>query len=231
MVINAIYGVRDAVFLSQEKTITGTVTGADDGFPLPGVNVIVKGTQRGTQTDFDGNYSIKANTGEVIVFSFVGYETAQIPVGASNSINVSMESGNVLEEIVVTGYKGATNSAKVASSLSTVDGKDIEQIPINSIDQMLQGAAAGVNVSTNSGQPGQSGTIIIRGRGSLNGDIEPLFVIDGVPVDQDNFRSLNQNDIESLSVLKDAAATAIYGNRGAGGVILITTKKVKKVQG
>lgn len=216
---------------SQEKTITGTVTGADDGFPLPGVNVIVKGTQRGTQTDFDGNYSIKANTGEVIVFSFVGYETAQIPVGASNSINVSMESGNVLEEIVVTGYKGATNSAKVASSLSTVDGKDIEQIPINSIDQMLQGAAAGVNVSTNSGQPGQSGTIIIRGRGSLNGDIEPLFVIDGVPVDQDNFRSLNQNDIESLSVLKDAAATAIYGNRGAGGVILITTKKGKKGSG
>jgi TonB-linked SusC/RagA family outer membrane protein len=216
---------------SQEKTITGTVTGADDGFPLPGVNIIVKGTQRGAQTDFDGNYSIQASTGEVLVFSYVGYETAEIRVGASNTINVSMKSGNELEEVVITGYKGATNSAKVSSSLATVDAKDIEQIPINSIDQMLQGAAAGVNVSTASGQPGQSGTIIIRGRGSLNGDIEPLFVIDGVPVDQDNFRSLNQNDIESLSVLKDAAATAIYGNRGAGGVILITTKKGKKGSG
>ena len=136
-----------------------------------------------------------------------------------------------LETVVITGYAGATNSSKITSAIATVSAESIEQVPINSIDQLLQGQAAGVNVSTGSGQPGQSATIIIRGRNSLNGDVEPLFIIDGVPVDQDNFRSLNQNDIETMSVLKDAAATAIYGNRGAGGVILITTKTGKKGSG
>ncbi|TCK65269.1 TonB-linked SusC/RagA family outer membrane protein [Winogradskyella wandonensis] len=216
----------------QEKDITGTVTAASDGLPLPGVNVIVKGTARGTQTDFDGKYSIKAKAGDVLVFSFVSMKTTEKTVGASNVINLVMADDVAsLEEVVITGYSGAKNSAKVASALSTVSSESIEQVPINSIDQVLQGNAAGVSVNTGSGQPGQSATIIIRGRASINGDIEPLFVIDGIPVDQDNFRSLNQNDIESMSVLKDAAATAIYGNRGAGGVILITTKRGKKGSG
>ncbi|SDR65632.1 TonB-linked outer membrane protein, SusC/RagA family [Formosa sp. Hel1_31_208] len=217
---------------AQEKTVTGTVTSAEDGLPLPGVSVIVKGTTRGVQTDFDGKYSIKASTGEILVYSFVGMKSAEKPVGASSTINLKMaEDLAELETVVITGYSGATNSSKISSSLSTVSAESIEQVPINSIDQLLQGQAAGVNVSTASGQPGQSATIIIRGRNSLNGDIEPLFIIDGVPVDQDNFRSLNQNDIETMSVLKDAAATAIYGNRGAGGVILITTKTGKKGSG
>lgn len=217
---------------AQEKTVTGTVTSATDGLPLPGVSVIVKGTSRGVQTDFDGNYSIKASTGETLVFSFVGMKTSEKKVGQSSTLNLAMaEDLAELETVVITGYAGATNSSKITSALATVDAESIEQVPISSVDQMLQGQAAGVNVSTGSGQPGQSATIIIRGRNSLNGDTEPLFIIDGVPVDQDNFRSLNQNDIASMSVLKDAAATAIYGNRGAGGVILITTKTGKKGSG
>jgi TonB-linked SusC/RagA family outer membrane protein len=217
---------------AQEKTITGTVTSATDGLPLPGVSVIVKGTSRGVQTDFDGNYAIKANTGETLVFTFVGMKKSEKIVGQSSTLNLSMaEDLAELETVVITGYAGATNSSKITSAIASVDAESIEQVPINSIDQLLQGQAAGVNVNTSSGQPGQSATVIIRGRGSLNGDIEPLFIIDGVPVDQDNFRSLNQNDIETMSVLKDAAATAIYGNRGAGGVILITTKTGKKGSG
>ncbi len=216
---------------AQEKTVTGTVTTASDGLPLPGASVIVKGTSRGQQTDFDGKFTIKVNQGDVLVISYVGMTPGEIRIGAGSTYDVSLEDASTLDEVVVTGYKGATNSAKISSSLSTVDAESIEQVPITSVDQMLQGQAAGVNVSTGSGQPGQSATIIIRGRNSLNGDTEPLFIIDGVPVDQDNFRSINQNDIATMSVLKDAAATAIYGNRGAGGVILITTKTGKKGSG
>ena len=216
---------------AQEKTVTGTVTTAMDGLPLPGASVIVKGTSRGQQTDFDGKFTIQVNQGDVLVISYVGMTPGNVTIGAASTYNVALEDASSLDEVVITGYKGATNSAKIASSLSVVDAESIEQVPITSIDQMLQGQAAGVNVSAGSGQPGQSATIIIRGRNSLNGDTEPLFIIDGVPVDQDNFRSLNQNDIATMSVLKDAAATAIYGNRGAGGVILITTKTGKKGSG
>ena len=216
---------------SQEKTVTGTVTTEADGLPLPGASVIVKGTSRGQQTDFDGKFSIKVTSEDVLIFSFVGFKTIEEKVGSRNSIAVIMEDDNTLDEVVVTGYAGATNSSKITSAIATVSAESIEQIPITSLDQMLQGQAAGVNVNASSGQPGQSGTIIIRGRNSLNGDTEPLFIIDGVPVDQDNFRSINQNDIATMSVLKDAAATAIYGNRGAGGVILVTTKTGKKGSG
>ncbi|MEO6349006.1 MAG: SusC/RagA family TonB-linked outer membrane protein [Aquaticitalea sp.] len=213
------------ISFAQEKSVSGTITSSADGLPLPGVNVIVKGTTRGVQSDFDGKYTIIASANETLVFTFVGLKTVEKKIGTNSIIAVQMEEdAAALEEVVVIGYAGATNSSKITSSVSTVAAESIEQVPIASIDQMLQGQAAGVNVSTGSGQPGQSATIIIRGRNSLNGDTEPLFIIDGVPVDQDNFRSLNQNDIASLSVLKDAAATAIYGNRGAGGVILITTK-------
>lgn len=217
------------ILFAQQQTVSGTVTD-ETGMPLPGATVSIKGTTTGKTTDFDGNYSIQANNGQTLVFSYVGYTPQEIKV-SSTTINVQLKQGEALEAVTVVAYGGAVNSAKVASSIATVDGETIEQVPINSLDQVLQGAAAGVNVNTGSGQPGQSATIIIRGRGSLQGDIEPLFVIDGVPVDQDNFRSLNQNDIETLSVLKDAAATAIYGNRGAGGVVIVTTKKGKKGSG
>jgi len=195
------------------KTVSGVVTSSSDGLPLPGVNIIEKGTSNGTQTDFDGNYSLKTASGKDLQYSFVGMQSETLPIHSS-IMNVTMlEDLNTLESVVVTGYSGSTSRSKIASDVSTI-----------SIDELLQGQAAGVNISTGSGQPGQSATVLLRGRSSLNGDIEPLFIIDGVPVDQDDFGELNQNMIASMEVLKDAQATSIYGNRGAGGVILITTK-------
>jgi len=215
---------------AQEKMVTGTVTTESDGLPLPGANVIVKGTTRGVQTDFDGNYSIEVTTGEVLVFSYIGMKTTEIIVGAGNTINVSFETDNTLDEVVVVAY-GTEKASNVTSAIETVKAEDIEQVPNASLDQILQGQAAGLNIQTSSGQPGASGTVILRGRNSINGNVEPLFIIDGVPVDEDNFRSLNSNDISSVSVLKDASAAALYGNRGAGGVIIVTTKTGRKGAG
>ncbi|WP_456440896.1 VIT domain-containing protein [Psychroserpens sp.] len=210
----------------EERTITGVVTSADDGLSLPGLNVMIKGTSRGVQTDFDGIYSIKVSEGETLVFSFISMKSTERVVGSSKIMDVALaEDAAALDEVVITGYRGATNNTTISSSIATVKSEAIDQVPIISVDQMLQGQLAGVNVSTGSGQPGQSATIIIRGRNSLSGDTEPLFIIDGVLVDQDDFRSINQNDIESFSVLKDAAAMSIYGNRASNGVIVITTKE------
>ncbi|MBT8325731.1 MAG: SusC/RagA family TonB-linked outer membrane protein [Winogradskyella sp.] len=209
---------------AQEKTVSGTVTAASDGMPLPGVNVIVKGTARGTQTDFDGNYSITVNQGDVLIFSFVSMKTVEVTVGASSSINVSMqEDAAVLDEVVVTGYRTAT---KVKSNVSSVrvTSETIENRPNASFVQTLQGQVPGLSITTTSGQPGGNSTVQLRGVASINGNTEPLFIIDGAPVDQDNFRSLNPQDIASIDVLKDAGATSIYGNRGANGVIVIKTR-------
>ncbi|MDT8346916.1 MAG: SusC/RagA family TonB-linked outer membrane protein, partial [Flavobacteriaceae bacterium] len=220
---------------SGQGTIKGKMIDKESGEPLPFANIVVmKGGSQvaGAQTDFDGNYSIQASPGQVLKFSFLGFADKNITVGASNTVNVTLaESAADIGEVVITGYSGILKDSDVVSAVSTVKAESIEQVPIASVDQFLQGNVAGANFRVSSGQPGQSGTIIIRGRNSINGDIEPLFIIDGMPVNQDNFRSLNANDIESMSVLKDAAATAIYGNRGAGGVVLITTKRAKRNSG
>ena len=216
------------ITFAQEKTVTGQVIDGD-GLPIPGVNVIIKNTTTGTQTDFDGNYSISASSNQILQFSYVGFKTQEIRVGAKTSINVTLLPDlEELDEVVVTSYQGILKETEIVSASSNVKSESIEQVPIASIDQVLQGNVAGANVRVASGQPGQSATVIIRGRTSLNGDTEPLYVLDGMPINQDNFRNLNSNDIESMRVLKDAAATAIYGNRGAAGVILITTKRAKK---
>lgn len=216
---------------AQEKMVTGTITAAADGLPLPGVNVIVKGTTRGAQSDFDGKYSIQASQGETLVFSYVGLVSSEVLIGSSNNYNVQLiEDIAALDEVVVVAY-GTEKASNVTSAIETVKAEDIEQIPNASLDQILQGQAAGLNIQTSSGQPGASGTVILRGRNSINGNVEPLFIIDGVPVDEDNFRSLNSNDISSVSVLKDASASALYGNRGAGGVMIVTTKTGKKGAG
>lgn len=207
---------------AQNQTVTGTVTEANG--PLPGATILIKGTNSGTQTDFDGKYSIEASSNDVLVISYVGYLKQEVPVGLKSQINVKLVQDNALEEVVITGYSNFTKD-KQTSSISVVAPEEIEQVPIASIDQVLQGRVAGLNVSTGSGQPGQSATITIRGINSFNGDTEPLFVIDGVFVDQDNFRSLNANDIANITVLKDASASALYGSRGAGGVVVITTKR------
>jgi TonB-dependent starch-binding outer membrane protein SusC len=209
------------VTFAQVKTVSGTVS--DDSGPLPGVSVLIKGTTSGTETDFDGKYVIKAKVGDVLQFRFIGMDTQEKTVGLPNTINVTLKSSNILEEVVVTGY-GTTPKQKSNIASVTISAKSIEDRPNASFVQTLSGQVSGLNISTNSGQPGANSTVRIRGITSINGDTEPLFIIDGAPVDQDNFRSLNPNEIASISVLKDAGATAIYGNRGANGVIIIKTK-------
>lgn len=211
---------------AQEKTISGTITDGQ-GLPLPGVNVVVKGTARLTQTDFDGKYSISASQGEVLQFSFVGYKTSTATIGASSVVNMAMQEGDeMLTEVIVTGYT-STKRPKSLAAVNFVSIDEVEERSNASVIQNLQGMVAGLNIGTGSGQPGADSTILLRGVGSINGNIEPLFIVDGMPVDEDGFRSINQNDIASIAVLKDAAATSIYGNRGANGVIVINTKSAK----
>lgn len=209
---------------AQEKAVSGTVSD-DTGLPVPGVNIIVRGTQRSVQTDIDGKYSINTRQGEVLEFSFLGFKTQTVTVGASNSINVSlMPDVAIIDEVKIDVYRSTTVKASPAA-ITTLSIEAIEDRANASVLQNLQGQVAGLNIATGSGQPGADSTIILRGVGTLNGNVEPLFIVDGIPVDEDGFRSINQNDIASLRILKDAAATSIYGNRGANGVIVITTKR------
>ena len=212
---------------AQEKTISGNVVDSN-GVPLPGVSVIIVGTTTGTQTDFDGNYSISASQGQVLRYSYLGQKTVERTVGASSIINVQMEEdAETLQEVVVVGYGTGLDKTKISSAITTVTAETIETRPNASFVQTLQAQAPGLQISTGSGQPGANSTILVRGVTSLSGNVEPLFVLDGVPVDEDNFRSINPNDIESINILKDGAASALYGNRGAAGVIVIKTKSGK----
>ncbi|MFD0993127.1 SusC/RagA family TonB-linked outer membrane protein [Tenacibaculum geojense] len=215
------------ISFAQEKTVSGTVS--DETGPLPGVSVLKKGTTSGTETDFDGNFTIRAKAGDILVFSFVGMKTSEKIVGTSNTINVVLENDNLLEEVIVVGY-GTESRETVTSSVTVLKAEDVENRPTGSLVQAMQAQSPGLNISTGNGQPGGNSTILLRGVNSLSGNTEPLFIIDGIPVDEDNFRSINQNDIASISVLKDASATAIYGNRATGGVIVITTKTGKTNQ-
>ncbi|MGB5943704.1 MAG: SusC/RagA family TonB-linked outer membrane protein [Leeuwenhoekiella sp.] len=209
--------------VAQQKTITGTVTGPNST-PLPGVNVTIEGTNRGTQTDFDGNYSIRATPDDQIVFSYVGFLSQDFPVGSQTIINVVLQQDVAdLEEVVVTSY--ATISRKEATSASTtITAKSIENRPNASLVQTITGQIPGLDISTASGQPGANSLVQLRGVNSINGNTEPLFLLDGIPINEDNFRSLNPNEIASVTVLKDAGATAIYGSRGANGVVVIKTR-------
>ena len=207
---------------AQEKTVTGVVS--DKTGPLPGANIVVKGTNRSAQADFDGKFSISAKAGEVLVVSFTGYNNATVTVGAANSYNVTLSDGIKLDEVIVEGYRNTTKSTTVVAQ-QTVNAKTIENRPNASFIQTLQGQVAGLNIASGTGQPGAKPSVIIRGAGTILGTTDPLYVIDGVPTNGDNFRSINPSDIESATVLKDAAATAIYGNRGSNGVIVIKTKR------
>ncbi|PID68825.1 MAG: SusC/RagA family TonB-linked outer membrane protein [Flavobacteriia bacterium] len=208
-------------FVFAQKTVSGTVT--DESGPLPGVNIIIKGTTSGTDTDFDGNYSIDVKQGDVLVFSYVGMVTVEKTVGAENRIDVTMKAENVLDEVVIVGYGTATKKS-FTGSVKTVDSKKIESKSVSNVASALVGEAAGVTVINTSGQPGTVPTIRIRGFGSVNGNRDPLYVVDGVPF-SGNLNTINPADIESTNILKDATATAIYGSRGANGVVLINTKR------
>jgi len=209
---------------AQEKTITGTVS--DESGPLPGVNVIIKGTSTGTQTDFDGVYTIKANTGDVIVFSYVGMTNVEKTVGTSNTINVTMSGSNLLEEVIVTAY-GTSTKAAFTGAADVVGSKDLELRNVTSAIAAIEGKATGVQFLSASGQPGSSPSIVVRGVGTLNGSSDPLFIVDGMQFEGD-MSTINQADIESFTVLKDAASTSLYGSRAANGVVLITTKSGTK---
>lgn len=222
---------------AQELNVTGKVTG-DEGEPIPGVNVLVSGTSSGVITDIDGNYSINVPSSDTkLTFSYVGYQTTTLSVNNRSSINVEMAADiQQLSEVVVIGY-GEQSRRDVTSAIASVNGEDLENVPMPTIDGLIQGRAAGVSVTNNSGAPGSGITVRIRGNSSINAGNDPLYVIDGVPVRTENFDSpgfdaaqnplsdINPDDIASIEILKDAAATSIYGARAANGVVLITTKR------
>jgi TonB-linked SusC/RagA family outer membrane protein len=206
---------------AQEKIITGVVS--DEAGPLPGVSVLIKGTVKGTETDFDGNYTIKANTGDTLVYMFLGYATVEKVVGQSSTIKVRMqEDANILDEVVVSVAYAAKKKKDIIGAVSVVSAKDLGDLKVTTVTEALQGTS-GLSLVNTSGQPGSSPTIRIRGVGSLQGNIDPLIIVDGAQF-AGNLNSINFNDVESYSVLKDADAVSLYGNRGANGVIIIKTK-------
>ncbi|MCX2679303.1 TonB-dependent receptor [Galbibacter sp. EGI 63066] len=207
---------------AQERSISGTVTDTEEGLPLPGVNVIVKGTSRGTSTDFDGNYQIQVNSGEILEFSAIGFRTTEVTVGNQAQINVSLELDvESLEEVVVVGY-GTQKKADLTGAISSVSSEEIEKTPAANVMQSLQGKVSGVQV-VSAGSPGNQPTVRLRGLNTYNDDnAGPLFVVDGMFYSNIDF--LNPKDIKSMNVLKDASSSAIYGVRAAGGVIIIETK-------
>ncbi|WP_417371093.1 SusC/RagA family TonB-linked outer membrane protein [Gelidibacter japonicus] len=214
---------------AQEKTVSGMVTGASDGLPLPGVSVIVKGTTRGVQTDFDGKYAINVRVGETLVFSFVSMKSTEVTVGASNTINVAMEEDiAALDEVVIVGYGSGKKLGSVVGSVVQVSAEKIQDKPSANVIDALQGKVAGIQVFSSSGEPSQTQSIRLHGVGSLGSSSTPLFILDGVPISSGNMVSLNSNDFESVTILKDASATSIYGSRAANGVIYITSKKGKR---
>lgn len=209
---------------AQERTITGTVTDKD-GMGLIGVNILQKGTANGTVTDIDGNYSMQLKEGnDVLVYSYTGYEATEEKVGSRSQVDVVMNLGTTLDEIVVVGY-GRQKKSDLTGSVATVSAEDITKVPVSRVDQALQGRAAGVQVTQTNGSPGAGTVIRVRGGNSITGSNEPLWVIDGIVVGTNfNLNNINANDIQSIEVLKDASSIAIYGSRGANGVVLVTTK-------
>ena len=212
---------------AQGQTVTGKVISSEDDQGLPGTNVLIKGTTSGTVTDSDGNYTIEltGNDGDgTLVFSSIGYTTIEEPINGRSIINVSMvQDITQLTEIVVIGY-GTVKKSDVTGALSRVTSEVIQERPAQNLFQALQGKAAGVNISSNF-KPGELPVVRVRGNRSLTADNGPLYVIDGIPLVSGNISDISPNDIASIEVLKDASATAIYGSRGANGVVLITTKR------
>lgn len=216
---------------SQEITVTGKVTDFKDGAPLIGVNIVVKGTTIGVATDFDGYYTITTAANSTLVFSYIGYDNIEEEVAGRKTINVQLiEAFESLEEIVVIGY-GTVEKKDLTGSVTTVSSKDFNRGAITTTQELLVGKSAGVVITSNSGAPGSGATIRIRGGSSLYASNDPLVIVDGVPLDNtnvsgsSNFLSfVNPNDIESITILKDASSTAIYGSRASNGVMIITTK-------
>ncbi|HEA23142.1 MAG TPA: SusC/RagA family TonB-linked outer membrane protein [Pricia antarctica] len=223
-VVTAFLLLLSTSVFAQEIEIAGAVTDSQ-GAPLPGTSVLVKGTTNGTQTDFDGNYTITSNGNATLVFSYIGFSSQEVSVSNQTTINVVLEEdAQKLDEVVLTGYS-TQNRSDMATSVSKLDTKVLESASRSNAATALQGTVAGVRITQTTGQPGSSPSISVRGGTNFDGTGSPLILVDGVPTD--SFYALNGDDIESIEVLKDAASTAIYGARAADGVVLVTTKKGK----
>ncbi len=215
--------------LAQEKVVRGTVISRDDKLTMPGVNVYIKGSSVGAVTDINGQYSLTVRSRDVLVFSFIGYENQEVLVGDQGEISVIMVPQSVaLDEVVVVGY-GNKKKSDLTGSVSSVKASELVGTPTADLQGMLKGQVAGLDVSVGSAAPGGSSTVLLRGTNSLKGGTQPLYVVDGFPVSSIN--EININDVETVSVLKDAAAQAIYGARASNGVILITTRRGSNTKG
>lgn len=218
-----VFAMLTTVAWAQNKTVTGKVTSSDDGSSLPGVNVLEKGTSNGTVTDADGNFSINVGSDAVLVFSFVGYNSQEVAVGSQSSVSVVLQSDiTSLSEVVVVGY-GTQEKKEITSAVVSLDEKAFNRGNINDPTQLLQGKVPGLSIYNRGGNPNSNSIIRLRGISTVGANIQPLVVIDGViGASLDN---VDPNDIETINVLKDGSAAAIYGSRGSSGVILVTTKK------
>jgi len=207
---------------AQETTLTGKVS-SKDGSPIPGVSIVIRGSTVGTLSDSNGHFSLKSpSDAKTIIFSFVGMKTQELPVTKATNYNVVLEEDTYnLEEVVAVGY-GTMKKSDLTGSVTSVKNEEISAFASSNVMQSLSGRAAGVQVNQNTGAPGSSISVRIRGTNSIQGSNEPLYVIDGFP---SSINSLNNSEIASIEILKDASATAIYGSRGANGVVLITTKR------
>lgn len=223
-----VFIVSISAVLAQTKTITGKITDENKN-PIAGASILVKGTKTGITTNQDGSFTIKVPTSaKQLVISYVGFEKITVNIDASNTLSVALKpSAAELSDVVVTGYTRVKKSQYVGAA-SKIDKKAIELVPTASFDQILQGRAPGLRVSAGSGQPGAAANVQIRGPKSIAGGSTPLYVVDGVPVEASVFQGLNPNDFESVDILKDASSAALYGSRGASGVIVITTKRGQK---
>jgi TonB-dependent SusC/RagA subfamily outer membrane receptor len=227
-----------------QTTVSGTVS--DESGALPGANVILKGTSTGTQTDFDGNFSISASSSDVLVISYVGYKTLEVPVGAQSTINITLEADNVLETVVVTAQGIKREKKALGYAVTEVASEEIENRTEGDVARVLSGKASGVAITSQSGTSGSATNVVIRGYTSINGDNQALFIVDGVPFSSDTnaggnfadgnngssrFLDLDPNNIESVNILKGLAAATLYGTAGRNGVIVITTKAGSSAQG
>jgi TonB-linked SusC/RagA family outer membrane protein len=209
---------------AQSITVSGKITGSDDGAPLPGVTVLLKGSTNGTTTDAEGVYRLDvADPNGVLVFSFIGYATQEVPINSRTSVDVTLSADiSELSEVVVIGY-GEVKKSNVTGAIASVKTEDLTRVPVGNVMESLQGSVPGLDVTRTSGAAGGNVSVRVRGQRSLLGSNEPLFIVDGIQYN--SIQDINANDIERMEVLKDAASTAIYGSRGANGVILVTTKK------
>ncbi len=236
------------ISFAQQKIVTGTVTG-EDGIPLPGVNIIIKGTSTGVQSDFDGNYSIEASFEDILVFSFIGLETAEYPVGLTKRVDVTLKAGSAqLDQVVITALGIKREKKSLGYATQEIGGAQVSDVPTTNFMNSLSGKVAGLNIKS-SGTMGGSSNVVIRGSASLTGNNQALFIVDGTPISNDNTNTadqksgrggydygnaaadINPNNIASINVLKGAAATTLYGSRASNGVIIITTKRGSKGKG